>query len=46
MEKYLKTHTAINGINFVTRISSWESKRLSGEVIKPPTTSNNNLASK
>ena len=40
--KYFKTFNK----TLFTCISSWESKGLSNEVIKPPTTSNNILASK
>ena len=40
MKNYFKTFIKNN----LTFISSWESKRLSNEVIKPPTTTDNSLA--
>ena len=40
MKNYFKTFIKNN----LTFISSWESKRLSNEVMKPPTTTDNSLA--
>ena len=40
MKKYLKLNTIVNVID---RVLSWQSKGISNESIKPPTTSDNNL---
>ena len=40
MRKYFKSYTIINAID---RVLSWQSKGISNESIKPPTTSNNSL---
>ena len=46
MQRYFKTYTdtyfVTCGIGFATLISSWESKGLSDEAIKPRTRCNNN----
>ena len=40
MRKYFKLNTIVNVID---RVLSWQSKGISNESIKPPTTSNNSL---
>ena len=40
MRKYFKINTVVNVID---RVLSWQSKGVSNESIKPPTTSNNSL---
>ena len=40
MRKYFKLHSVINVIDYVL---SWQSKGISNESIKPPTTSDNSL---
>ena len=40
MRKYFKLNSVIN---FIDRVLSWQSKGISNESIKPPTTSDNSL---
>ena len=40
MRKYFKIYTSPDKISFAAHISSWESKGLSNEIIKPVTVSN------